>query len=81
MTDRNTDADENQKTPPQDAALIAAARQQAAALDESDLRLDAPPGDNGFIGPPLDSFTGYTILKEIHRGGQGLVYLARHEST
>ncbi len=31
--------------------------------------------------PAADSFPGYTLLREIHRGGQGVVYLAREEST
>ena len=31
--------------------------------------------------PPSDSFAGYKILKEIHRGAQGVVYQAVQEST
>lgn len=31
--------------------------------------------------PPPDSFAGYQIVREIHRGGQGVVYQAIQEST
>ena len=38
-----------------------------------------PPGkpqiDAGGALPPSDSIPGYKILKELHRGGQGVVYL------
>ena len=38
-------------------------------------------GDPDSDGPPPDSFTGYQLIREIHRGGQGIVYQAMQEST
>lgn len=34
-----------------------------------------------FVLPPADSFPGYDLLEEIHRGGQGVVYRARQRAT
>jgi serine/threonine protein kinase len=34
-----------------------------------------------FSTPPPDSFVGYQIIREIHRGGQGVVYQAVQKST
>ena len=34
-----------------------------------------------FSAPPADSFVGYQIVREIHRGGQGVVYQAVQQST
>ncbi len=31
--------------------------------------------------PPPDAFPGYQVEKELHRGGQGVVYLATHKAT
>jgi len=31
--------------------------------------------------PPSDSFPGYSIVREVHRGGQGVVYQAIHKGT
>ena len=46
----------------------------------------ATPGTLGssaavFTTPPADSFPGYKVVREIHRGGQGVVYQAIQEST
>jgi serine/threonine protein kinase/Tfp pilus assembly protein PilF len=38
-------------------------------------------GESSSFAPPPDSFPGYTIIREIHRGGQGVVYQALQQST
>ncbi|MEW6250545.1 MAG: serine/threonine-protein kinase [Planctomycetota bacterium] len=62
-----------------DAKLIAAAREQVADRGQT----LASWGDSGPWpgGPPTGSFTGYSIIRELHRGGQGVVYQALQEST
>ena len=52
--------------------LIDAARRDAEQLERSD-----PP----FAAPPPDSFSGYEIVREVHRGGQGVVYQALEQSS
>ncbi len=49
----------------------------------SDRISPSPPAssDAKSDGPPPDSFTGYQLIREIHRGGQGVVYQAIQEST
>ncbi|MBI4579639.1 MAG: serine/threonine protein kinase [Planctomycetes bacterium] len=66
-------------------ALIAAARRQheaaqAAAGGLSDPAALSSPGA-AFALPPPDSFAGHQILREIHRGGQGVVFQALQKST
>lgn len=79
-----------------DAALIEAARRDVAeaqgrsgphAPTEIDARfasvtLVSPASSNqGLAGPPSDSLPGYELRREVHRGGQGVVYEAQHTGT
>jgi serine/threonine protein kinase/WD40 repeat protein len=62
-------------TSSRDEDLIAAARAQVEGLAPA----AAAAGIPGFS--PQQSFPGYEVLAEIHRGGQGVVYLAMQSST
>lgn len=59
------------KLPDQERDLIRRARQEAARL----------PNIPAHAMPPPDSFSGYELRREIHRGGQGAVYQALQKST
>jgi serine/threonine protein kinase len=58
-----------------DGAGTAAGTYDSATLESPDA------GQPAFAAPPPDSFAGYQIVKEIHRGGQGVVYQAIQKST
>lgn len=51
----------------------------AAALRAARPRTDTPGGDEPL--PTPESFPGYEIVREIHRGGQGVVYQAIQKAT
>src|SRR5262245_34368040 len=38
-------------------------------------------GGGPFVLPPPDTFPGYELLRELHRGGQGVVYQAIQKAT
>ena len=58
--------------------LLAHDADETELLDERALEagFQLRPGDGPADGPPPDSFAGYEIVREIHRGAQGVVYLA-----
>src|SRR5262245_56820111 len=56
-----------------DIDLVKAAAEQARARGR---------GSMGALSmPPEDTFPGYQLVREIHRGGQGIVYQALHKGT
>jgi hypothetical protein len=66
--------------PGQAGAPHAEASPDGATYDGATL---ASPGSSAaiFVTPPPDSFPGYELVKEIHRGGQGVIYQAVQKST
>jgi len=52
-----------------------------AAAEQARARGKGPGGFGAFALPPEDTFPGYQLLREIHRGGQGIVYQALHKGT
>lgn len=77
MTDEIPPQDEGNEQPTSDdRELIEAARREAEALR-------ATGSDPGAIGAGMigDVPAGYEVIREIHRGGQGAVYLAIQKAT
>ncbi len=62
--------------------LIRAALRDAEDLGSDTRSVPALPNDAGLFSLPApDSFPGFEILREIHRGGQGVVYQAFQKSA
>ncbi len=73
---RNGNADSSREE-----ALIRAAQREAFGA-RAEMSESSALGDRGRRAPlPADSIPGYEILREIHRGGQGAVYLAIQTAT
>lgn len=87
MSKTRQTADPADDSDAKDAAMIEAAQREVRAAklaDESDAGATGKDDDSGELGfsvPPPDSFTGYSIVREIHRGGQGVVFQALQEAT
>jgi len=88
MTRTSHSSTETQRGPTAEQRLIDAARAQLASqpppLSPDDLSTLAPVPSSHPHRRPLpasDAFPGYKILREIHGGGQGVVYQALQEST
>ena len=67
-----------------DLDMIRTARREieaARARDKSNSSAQGLPAAAAFTPPPPETFPGYQILREVHRGGQGVVYHAMEEST
>lgn len=70
-----------------DHRLVDAAKKQIEAMDGNDSTAAASPSPRGqalgkkATGPLPDSFSGYDLVRELHRGGQGIVYQAIQRTT
>jgi tetratricopeptide (TPR) repeat protein len=61
--------------------LIERARREAEAIGAASGSLRAALRESAPALPPRDAFPGYEIVREIHRGGQGVVYEAIQSGT
>ncbi|GJQ28202.1 MAG: hypothetical protein HBSAPP03_00860 [Phycisphaerae bacterium] len=65
----------------EDPLIEAALRQLGASPAAAGISPTPTGGVQALAGIPPDLFPGYIIIREIHRGGQGVVYQAIHKST
>ena len=70
-----SDSDHNRAESSSDRDLIRAARADAADAASASIEPE------GLLDLPADAIPGYTLVREIHRGGQGVIYLAIQQST
>jgi serine/threonine-protein kinase len=85
----SSEADQSGETPDKYVQLVRQARRQAeTARQREEQTASLPPGmvsaerlwEPGQLPSP-DSLPGYELLREIHRGGQGVVYQAIQKAT
>jgi CHASE2 domain-containing sensor protein/predicted Ser/Thr protein kinase len=75
---------EEQRPPPQDDRADALAAQSDSSGGTTQPSPETPKHDSHLGAAPAglaDSLPGYTLLREIHRGGQGVVFEAIQHST
>jgi predicted Ser/Thr protein kinase len=85
MNQKNPINDDHGSASAGDTWMVEHAQRQVRAAGEGQNKssgsLSSAACEPAFSTPPPDSFTGYRIVREIHRGGQGVVYQAIHAST
>jgi serine/threonine protein kinase len=80
-------AKEPKESGDRERALVEAALREAAESAKSPHAGAHPPsvrarlGGGPFVLPAPDTFPGYELLRELHRGGQGVVYQAIQKTT
>lgn len=71
----------SKKSSSEDPLIEAALRQLGGSPAAGGVSPSPSAGPDSLIGIPPDLFPGFIVVREIHRGGQGVVYQAIHKAT